>query len=68
MNECPINGTCRLIQYVDLLPVLRNKIENYYCKKHFTKCARLNLHETGNLVPDNLLPNGKAYAQFELKG
>ncbi|PKM41800.1 MAG: hypothetical protein CVV03_11515 [Firmicutes bacterium HGW-Firmicutes-8] len=61
MNPCPEKEKCFLMSGVNLMPVLRRTIVNYYCEKNFVKCARYELKQLGQPVPENLLPTGKLY-------
>ncbi|MDD5223346.1 MAG: hypothetical protein PHE84_05095 [bacterium] len=52
VNECTANRHFHTKSIRDVFTTL-------YCEGNFVKCARKKLKDSGNLIPEKLLPNGQ---------
>jgi len=58
MAACPNMSTCRLFPLFKISGALQVWKINY-CESNYTNCARFKMTCSAELVPDELLPNGK---------
>jgi hypothetical protein len=61
--------SCENVEGCPLFPLFSIKSslalwKTYYCEADYSRCARLRLRAAGELVPPNLLPNGKLLASL----
>ncbi len=57
-KKCPYIDTCDMFKRFTTESAKKVFI-TLYCKGNFKKCARKKLRDSGQPVPENLLPSGK---------
>ena len=56
--RCPYLEECSLAQTIGM-EAARKVWESFYCRGSFARCERFRLHQSGQEVPDRLMPNGR---------
>jgi hypothetical protein len=57
-KDCPNIVKCPLYAHL-LLESTKDSIVGLYCKGDYEKCERKKLKDSGQTVPEKLMPNGK---------
>lgn len=57
-SVCPLLPNCLFFNTLSL-PTVAETLKDIHCRDRFEKCARYGKRKAGEVVPDNLWPNGK---------
>lgn len=56
-KKCPYLEGCRMYKYLRLQS-LKEMYITHFCQGNFEECQRKKLRDSGQMVPDKLLPTG----------